>query len=154
IDEQARADYFDSIFHSAAVVGINTSAFIEAGIVGRPVFTIVMPDYEDNQHGTVHFDYLLKAGGGLLSAATGVDAHLAQLSAALYAPQSGVKPFVREFVRPLGLDRAATPVFVDAVESMTRMPVEAPSRDALMPVWRWMLRRVAGMRDNDAYETW
>ena len=154
IDEQARADYFDSIFHSAAVVGINTSAFIEAGIVGRPVFTIVMPEYEDNQHGTVHFDYLLNAGGGLLSVANGMDAHLAQLSTALSTPQPGVRPFVREFVRPLGLDRAATPVFVEAVESMKSIPVDAPERDALVPVWRWMLQRVAGMRDDDAYETW
>ena len=154
IDEQARADYFDSIFHSAAVVGINTSAFIEAGIVGRPVFTIVMPDYEDNQHGTVHFNYLLNAGGGLLSIANAMDAHLAQLAAALSTPQPGVKPFVREFVRPLGLERAATPVFVAAVESLKGLAVEAPARDPLVPVWRWMLRRVAGMRDNDAYDAW
>ena len=34
IDAQSRADYFDSLYHSAAVVGINTSAFIEGGIVG------------------------------------------------------------------------------------------------------------------------
>ena len=33
----ARADYFDSLYHSAVVVGLNTSAFIEAGILGRPV---------------------------------------------------------------------------------------------------------------------
>ena len=59
IDEHARADYFDSIFHSAAVVGLNTSAFIEAGIVGRPVLTIVVPEFVENQHGTVHFDYLV-----------------------------------------------------------------------------------------------
>ena len=116
--------------------------------------TIVMPDYEDNQHGTVHFHYLLNAGGGLLSSSNGMDAHRAQLSAALSSPQSGVRPFVREFVRPLGLDRAATPVFVEAVESMQNMPVETPARDALVPVWRWMLQRVAGMRDNDAYDTW
>ena len=41
IDEQTRADYFDALFHSAAVAGLNTSAFIEAAIVGRQVLTIV-----------------------------------------------------------------------------------------------------------------
>ena len=56
IDESTRADYFDSIVHSAAVVGLNTSAFIEAGIVGRPVLTIVVPEFRENQHGTVHFE--------------------------------------------------------------------------------------------------
>ena len=38
---EARQNYFDSIHHSAAVVGINTSAQIEAAIVGRPVYTIL-----------------------------------------------------------------------------------------------------------------
>jgi len=37
IDARSRADYFDSLYYSAAVVGINTSAFIEAAILGRPV---------------------------------------------------------------------------------------------------------------------
>jgi hypothetical protein len=30
VDEEAKADYFDSMYYSAAVVGVNTSAFIEA----------------------------------------------------------------------------------------------------------------------------
>ena len=34
---KARADFFDSLFHSAAVVGINTSALIEAAILGKSV---------------------------------------------------------------------------------------------------------------------
>jgi hypothetical protein len=71
IDEVARADYFDSIFHSAAVVGLNTSAFIEAGIVGRPVLTIVVPEFVENQHGTVHFDYLVTRAAVLSRWATG-----------------------------------------------------------------------------------
>jgi hypothetical protein len=36
VDDQSRADYFDSLYHSAAVVGLNTSAFIEAGIAQAP----------------------------------------------------------------------------------------------------------------------
>ena len=34
VEENARADYFDSIYHSAVVVGVNTSAMIEAGAIG------------------------------------------------------------------------------------------------------------------------
>ena len=41
VDSDARADYYDSMFHSVAMVGINTSALIESGIVGRPVFTVL-----------------------------------------------------------------------------------------------------------------
>ena len=153
IDESARADYFDSIFHSAAVVGLNTSAFIEAGIVGRPVLTIIVPEFQDNQYGTVHFEYLVKSGGGLLTIADGFDAHFSQLAEVLVG-ESTVKPFVREFVRPLGLDRAATPVFVDAVEAMNGMSVEPVRPDPLVPVWHWALNRIAALRDRQRFERW
>jgi hypothetical protein len=154
VDEQARADYFDSLFHSAAVVGLNTSAFIEAGIVGRPVLTIVVPEYVENQHGTVHFDYLVTAGGGLVTLGDGFDQHLGQLARAIGATAGERKPFVRDFVRPHGLDRAATPIFVNAVEAMRDLPVEPDRHDALAPVWRWALRRIAAMKDNDRFQRW
>jgi hypothetical protein len=154
IDEDARADYFDSIFHSAAVAGLNTSAFIEAGIVGRPVLTIVVPEFVENQHGTVHFDYLVTAGGGLLTVGDGFDQHFAQLARALAAPAGERKPFVRDFVRPLGLDRPATPIFVDAVEAMQGVSVAPLRTDPLAPVWRWALRRFPRLKDNQRFERW
>ena len=43
VDAATRADYFDSIHHSAAVVGVNTSAQIESAIVGRGVHTLLVP---------------------------------------------------------------------------------------------------------------
>jgi hypothetical protein len=157
VDAQSRDDYFDTLYHSAAVVGINTSAFIEAGIVGRPVHTIVVPEMADNQTGTVHFNYLLNAGGGLLEVARSVDAHLAQLDASLakadlYIPE--IKPFVREFVRPNGLHIAATPVFVEQVEAMAALHAAPPHADPLAGVWRWMAARAARTRDDDRYERW
>ena len=79
VSADARADYFDSLFHSAVVVGLNTSAFIEAGILGRPVHTILLPEWYESQMGTVHFRYLFEAGGGLLTSATSFDEHLQQL---------------------------------------------------------------------------
>ena len=45
IDIDARADYYDSMFHSVAMVGINTSALIESGIVGRPVFSFLASEF-------------------------------------------------------------------------------------------------------------
>ena len=56
---QARRDYVDSMWHCAAVVGINTSAQIEAAIVGRPVFTIRDPHFAHAQDGTLHFRHLV-----------------------------------------------------------------------------------------------
>ena len=43
VDRKRQDQYFDSLYHSCAVVGINTSAMIEAGIIGRPVVTVRDP---------------------------------------------------------------------------------------------------------------
>ena len=59
VDESSKNDFYDSLYHSAMVVGINTSAQIEAGIVGRPVFTVQTDEHVGTQEGTLHFHYLL-----------------------------------------------------------------------------------------------
>jgi len=121
VDERTRSDYFDALYHSAAVVGLNTSAFIEAGIVGREVLTILEPRYHDNQEGTAHFQYLLQIGGGLLRVGRDRPSHVAQLGEALRRPVTGEHPhkaFLEAFVRPGGLAHAATPDFVAAVEGL------------------------------------
>lgn len=128
VDECSRADYFDSLHHSAAVVGLNTTAFLEAGIVGRDVLTVLVPRFHDNQEGTAHFRYLLRIGGGLLNVSRGRDDHLAQLGAALRRPRSTDHPhraFLESFIRPHGLDRPATPEFVRGVEELAACQVAA-----------------------------
>ena len=79
---------------------------------------------------------------------------MSQLAEAIATPPRDRKPFVREFVRPHGIDRAATPLFVDAVERMSSLRVEPARADVLMPVWRWALRRVAALKDNERFERW
>src|SRR5688572_2231778 len=44
VDREAKDDYFDSMYYSAAVVGLNTSAFIDAAVVGKPAHTILLSD--------------------------------------------------------------------------------------------------------------
>src|SRR5690606_37768701 len=96
---------FDTVHHSAAVVGLNTSAEIEAAIAGRPVFTIVDPE-AGGQQGTLHFHYLLRSRGGPVELARDFDQHRAHLSAALAGQydRAAISGFVRRFVRPNGLD--------------------------------------------------
>jgi hypothetical protein len=148
VSPDARADYFDSLFHSAIVVGLNTSAFIEAAILGRPVFTILLSEWHESQMGTIHFRYLFEAGGGLLNSTTNFDEHLAQIDHALAVPLTEVRPFVREFVRPRGLDVPATPVFVEHVEAMNGLAVPPLAQPRLGGVARWMLRRGIEWRDD------
>jgi hypothetical protein len=124
IDDQSRAEYFDALYHSAAVVGINTSAFIEAGIIGRPVYAILADEFAGTQSGTIHFRYLTEVGGGVAEPGREFDEHAGQLAAALRGEsrhEERQRRFLESFVRPRGMDCAATPVFVDAVEEMGRL---------------------------------
>ena len=135
IDDRSRIDYFDALYHCEAVVGLNTSAFLEAAIVGRPVLAILHPDYWKSQEGTLHFHYLLTAGGGLLRTARNLDTHLGQLFELVGRPRA-VKNlntlFVEEFLRPQGINQPATPLFIDAIEGLVTTPVTAVDRVPLM----------------------
>jgi hypothetical protein len=133
IDTESRADYFDSLHYSAAVVGLNTSAFIEAGIVGSPVLAVLPEEFRPNQEGTLHFRYLVD--GGLLTISRSLADHCGQLASILGGDTQEIlrrqREFVRTFVRPLGLDMSATCVLADAVEALgTVRPQHAVSAPA------------------------
>ena len=137
-DPATKADYYDSMFHAAAIVGLNTSALIEGGIVGRPVLTILLPEFRENQEGTLHFRYLLQLG--LLQSARDLDAHVQQLETAVRFSEPSVlqnREFVRTFVRPHGLQQAATPIFTREVEQLASLQV----RREHDPFWIPLLRR-------------
>ena len=128
IDRPSRDEYFDSLHHSRAVVGLVTSAFLEAAVVGRPVFTVMLPEFRLFQMGTPHFRYLLNVAGGLLHTADDWARHVAQLTAFFDDPAAATRQlerFVGAFVRPAGLDVPATPAFADAVEQMLGEPAHA-----------------------------
>ena len=142
--EDAKANYFDSLYHSAAVVGLNTSAQIEAGIIGRPVHTVLLPEFRPNQQGTLHFHYLLD--GGLLRAGPDLAAHLAQLSASLAADTAAAplnRAFVEQFVRPRGLGVPATPIFADTVEAIVAAGARARAEAWWAPLGRRALLPLA-----------
>ena len=76
----AKADYFDALANSTAVVGLVTSAFLEAAVVGAPVLTGIPADLR-HQEGMQHFRYLLEVEDGLLESARTLEEHRAQLEA-------------------------------------------------------------------------
>jgi hypothetical protein len=124
VDRDARADYFNSMYYSAAVVGVNTSALIESGIVGRPVHTIVTEEFQSTQEGTLHFRHLENVNGGLLQIARDFDEHLAQVGDVLAGDtcfEVRSRGFVEAFIRPCGLDRPAAEIFADTVEQVARL---------------------------------
>ncbi len=140
VDAESRADYFDSMFHAAAVVGLNTSALVESAIVDRPVFTILLPEFRESQEGTFHFHYLLDATNGFLNTSRSLDEHTQQVASLLSggAVRSN-RRFVEHFVRPNGAAVAATPVFAGAVEQIAR---DTPPRPRASEAWLLLLRPV------------
>jgi len=134
--------FFHSLHFSEAVVGINTSAMIEAAIVGRPVLTIESEDFSATQGGTIHYRYLVPEGGGFVRVGRGLEEHLGQLSETLRdasAERERIRDFVRRFVRPHGLERPATPILADAIE---RLAARGRGSAHGMPLW---LRPVSGL---------
>ena len=147
VDVDARAEYFDSMFFSRAVVGLNTSGLIESGIVGRSVYTVLDDEFADTQEGTLHFRHLQGANGGLLHTASTLEDHVAQLGdlfAGRVAEDDRARRFVEAFIRPQGVDVPAARVFADVIETEGRLgDVMVSTPPAWIPAWHAALRPVA-----------
>lgn len=144
MNELETSDYFHSIHYSAAVVGINTSAMIEASILDKPVLTVEGADFAATQGGTKHFHYLVPRGGGCVLSAPSFEAHVEQLANAVADPGRGRADrarFVASFVRPNGLARPAVESVVQAIERLTTLrPRRQPDRPAWLAPLRWVFR--------------
>jgi hypothetical protein len=141
VDDESRADYYDSIYYSAGVVGVNTSSQIESAIVGRGVYTVLDPEFRDTQDGTLHFHHLTSVNGGLLHTAADFAEHVGQLETAVRtagADDGRCRRFIEGFVRPYGLDQAAAPRLVAALEATAALGPRPKERD---PLWGPVLRR-------------
>jgi hypothetical protein len=150
-DAQSKADYYDSIYHCAAVMGINTSALIESAIVERPVHTLLAPEFRDTQEGTLHFHHLTRENGGLLHVSATFEEHTQKLGETLTADDGRDEQsaqFVRSFVRPFGLDVPATPRLVAAIEGLAKVQPEGAGawRSCSTKLLQLALRPVAACR--------
>jgi hypothetical protein len=154
IDPDAKNGYFNSLHHSEAVIGLNTSAFLEAAIVGRPVFATLLPEHYENQEGTIHFHYLKNVGGGLLHLSRTVEEQFTAINQALIAgarDSARSRRFVDAFIRPHGRTAPATPVFVEHVEQMAALePAAAPAAAAAL--LRAVLSPVAALMNSPRAE--
>ncbi len=114
---------FECLYHSDAVVGLNTSAEIEAALLGKPVFSILAGEAADGQESTMHFYYLLKAEGGFVEVADSFSSHCEQLGGYLDASRVARRAVGRmlwrratKFVRPPGETAAISDVLAVAIE--------------------------------------
>lgn len=126
VDVDSRQDFFESIYFSEAVIGVNSSAMIESAIVGRPVFTVLAEEFAAVQGGTIHFEHLESM---LLNRAATDDElfdmldHARDNSEALTARNTA---FLKSFIRPRGLDVPATAILVDEFEALAAIGRRSP----------------------------
>jgi len=113
----ARQNYYHSMFYSRAVVGVNTTAMIEAAVVDKPCVTILTERYQATQTGRGHFHHLLKAD--FLEIAHGFNESagiIQQILAGNDVKAANRRKFVHEFVRPYGMDKPVATLFARAVK--------------------------------------
>ena len=120
---------FDTLFHADAVVGLNTTAELEAGVLGKPVYTVRATEFAAGQTGSHHFHYLLRDQGGFVEYADTLEQHLTQLADGLAGrfDRDQLRTFVERFLRPRGIDTPVSPLLAAEIE---RWATEATSTDA------------------------
>ena len=124
VDEESRADYFDSIAHADAVVGVNTSALIESAILDRPALAFPAPDFRSSQEELPHFRRLV-GQQGMLKTSASIAEHLSQLSQMLAdaSAESEVRRgFVQRAIRPRGDTPSPSERVVAAIEDLIAVP--------------------------------
>jgi hypothetical protein len=107
--------------------------------------TILAPEFQATQEGTLHFEHLRSANGGLVRVARTLSEHVEQLNETLRNPQGDDvrrRRFVEAFVRPYGIDAPATPRVVDCARAAgrnkgaRRWSVRRGGRRSCAPRWR------------------
>ena len=109
---EAKALFFESFYHSKCVIGLNTTAMIEAAIVDKPCMSIIDGRYSATQENSGHFHHLIDAG--ILYTANNIADAAAMLDRVL-AGDTKVEDrrcFVRDFIRPCGLEKPASEIMI------------------------------------------
>ena len=115
---QSRKDYFNTLFHCVAVVGVNTSAFLEAAIVDRPCVAVLTEHYRAVQTELGHFYHLLN--GGFLDVVHTFEESAQLLDAIRHGADSKAmdrRRFVREFIKPWGLAPEPSHIVAEIIEA-------------------------------------
>jgi hypothetical protein len=108
------------MFHSVAVAGVSTTAFVEAAIIGRPCIALAVEEYQ-YEHRMGHFKYLLDADFMELANSPSDFVEISKnliLDQDMRAERRG--QFARQFARPKGEKRSASEVMANAIEAVAQ----------------------------------
>jgi hypothetical protein len=131
----ARQNYYESIYYSSAVMGVNTSAMVETTILDKPCLTVMNEHYKATQSGVGHFRHLTDAGfmevAGSFKEASDI---LAKIVSGKDEKKAQRRRFVKAFIRPLGIETPASEMmatFIVAVAS--KMDLQTVTRGVTKP---------------------
>ena len=114
---QARQNLFHTLYFSAGTIGLNTTAMLEAAVVGRPCISIVTDEYRRSQGERAHFQQMLR--GGFLETPRSPE-EAVRVMAAIIAGQDERKQarcsFTERFFRPHGTTKPVAPLYAQAIE--------------------------------------
>jgi hypothetical protein len=113
-------DYYHAMFYGVAVAGVSTTAFVEAGIVGRPCIALAVEEYQF-EHRMGHFGYLLEAD--FMELAAGPDEFVEISKNLICGHDIKIKKrerFTKQFVRPQGENRSASEVMANAIQLLAQ----------------------------------
>jgi hypothetical protein len=153
-DAASKADYFDSLFHSSAVVGINTSALIEGGIVGRPVHTFLLPNSRRARKGhctSTICSTPVCSGQAAIWTSTCCSSRRHCRTPMGRSIRTG--RLSKRLCVPHGLGINATEMFVDAVERLASTSPAALREPVWTPLVRAALRPIAGRTSGTFVES-
>ena len=136
IDSALQLSY-DTMYHASALVGINTSAMIEALIVGKPVIAFLAPRYLGTQSETQHFRQLL-AADAVERAENPLEfvEIVKRILAGGDMQREKRRRFVERFIRPLGWTRSAGDAAADVIEAACRGSAETLVSARKFYYWR------------------
>lgn len=107
---------YDTYFYAKAVLGVFTSAMMEAIIVGRPIIIVVSEEYKKTQTEAEHFRQFIASGA--ITVTHNLDESIMAVQS-LLTGHDALKParenFVRNYIRPRGLE---TPAGVNALREI------------------------------------
>jgi hypothetical protein len=121
-------EFYDMVACASGVIGLNTTAFLEAVVADRPCLTLIDPSHHQAQGATGHFRHLL--AGDFLEVAHTVDElaeAVARVAGGIDRKRDGRRAFLVSFLRPSGADVPASVVVADVLESLTPAVRRDPS---------------------------
>lgn len=117
--DNTRQDYFNSLHYSAAVIGINTTGFLDAAIVDKPCITLMDEQMRYGQG--AHFNYLINADFiEVAGERSETFAFIDRILNGVDVKMENRRKFVHNFIRPVGMEISASAVTAGAILAVGR----------------------------------